>query len=46
MVMSYVPGAKLAASALSDANSSPGVPKLIGFRLSASGGGEAIVELD
>src|SRR5579862_3196890 len=55
MMMSCVPGVrnvanvpitKVAPNAPSDADASPGVAKLIGFRLSASGGGEAVAELD
>jgi uncharacterized protein (TIGR00369 family) len=41
-----VPITKFAAKAPFDANVLPGVAKLIGFRLSAVGNGEAVVELD
>jgi len=44
--MVNVPITKFAANAPLDANALPGVAKLIGFRLSAVGNGEAVVELD
>jgi uncharacterized protein (TIGR00369 family) len=44
--MVNVPITKFATNARFDANASPGVAKLIGFRLSEFGGGEAVVELE
>jgi len=44
--MVNVPITKFAANVPFDANALPGVAKLIGFRLSAVGNGEAVVELD
>ena len=44
--MANVPITKLAPNAPFGSDASPGVAKLIGFRLSASGGGEAVVELN
>jgi len=44
--MSNVPITKFAADAPFNANASPGAAKLIGFRMSEFGGGEAVVELD
>jgi hypothetical protein len=43
--MANVPITKFAANAASNANASPGIAKLIGFQLSAFGGGQAVVEL-
>ena len=44
--MANIPITKFVANPRFDANALPGVAKLIGFRLSAFGGGEAVVELD
>jgi len=44
--MANVPITKFAGNAPFDANLSTGVAKLIGFRLRAFGGGEAVVELE
>jgi hypothetical protein len=44
--MTNVPITKFAGNAPFDANVSTGVAKLIGFRLRAFGGGEAVVELE
>jgi uncharacterized protein (TIGR00369 family) len=44
--MDNVPITKFTANAPFDGNASRGVAKLIGFRVSAFGGGEAVVELD
>ena len=44
--MANVPITKLAPNAPFGSDASPGVAKLIGFRLSASGGGEGVVELN
>jgi len=43
--MANVPITRFAANAASNANASPGIGKLIGFQVSAFGGGEAVVEL-
>src|SRR5437667_10643305 len=44
--MANVPITKFAGNVPFDANVSTGVAKLIGFRLRAFGGGEAVVELE